>query len=161
MLKKYGFLFASLGILIAGLILLVAVGMRYTTIVLLFIGIICTICSMFVSLPTSFEKETNKTSIEESEETKNSEEKHHEHKGNANLENTTTSQRKHKIVCKYCKTRFPCTNDNCPHCGAPVEIESLTPECLTPVPHSKEESPEEKEYKVSKKKTAKTKKNKI
>ena len=115
---------------------------------------------MFVSLPTSFEKETNKTSIEESEETNNSEEKHHEHKGNIHLANTTTSQRKHKIVCKYCKTRFPCTNDNCPHCGAPVEIESLTPECLTPVPHSKEESPEEKEYKVSQKKTAKTKKNK-
>ncbi len=158
MLKKYRFLFASLGILIAGLILLVAVGMRYTTIVLLFIGIICTICSMFVSLPTSFEKQTNKTSIEESEETNNSEEKHHEHKGNANLENTTTSQRKHKIVCKYCKTRFPCTNDNCPHCGAPVEIESLTPECLTPVPHSKEEQTKEISNKEAKTKTTRTKK---
>ena len=96
--------------------------------------------------------------IEESQETNNSEEKHHEHKGNANLENTTTSQRKHKIVCKYCKTRFPCTNDNCPHCGAPVEIESLTPECLTPVPHSKEEQTKEISNKEAKTKTTRTKK---
>ena len=158
MLKKYGFLFASLGILIAGLILLVAGGMTYPTIVLLFIGIICTICSMFVSLPTSFEKETNKTSLEENGETNNSEEKSCEQQGKTNLENTTTNQRKHKIVCKYCKTRFACTNDNCPHCGAPVETDSLTPECLTPVPHSKEEQPKEISNKEEKTKTTRTKK---
>lgn len=150
MLKKYGFLFGSLAVLVVGLIYLLASGMSYTTLVILLIGILCTVASMFASLPThteakSDEEEQSKESPKEVE---------------VAPKPIVLSAKKHKIVCKYCKNRFPCTADNCPHCGAPVDVSSLSPECLEPVPHEKEIStviPKTETLETNKKKTNKNK----
>lgn len=136
MFKKYGFLFGSLAVLVAGLICLLTSGMTYPTLVVLLIGVLCTIASMFASLPLPDEQSDIKAK-KEIPSTKN------------NCENNSMTVvspvRKHKILCKYCKNRFPCTEDKCPHCGAPVDISSLTPECLEPVPHEKKVSTQETE----------------
>lgn len=150
MLKKYGFLFGSLAVLVVGLICLLAGGMGYTTLVILLIGILCTVTSMFASLPTHTEEQSD-----EEEQSKESPKEVEVAPKPAVL-----SAKKHKIVCKYCKNRFPCTADNCPHCGAPVDVSSLSPECLEPVPHEKEIStvtPKTETPKTNKKKTSKSK----
>ena len=148
MLKKYGFLFGSLAVLVIGLICLLASGMTYPTLVILLIGVLCTIASMFASLPMPDEQ------IDNTDEKKNFE------KDSCKSKETPVvlPAKKHKIVCKYCKNRFPCTADKCPHCGAPVDIASLTPECLAPIPHEKKiEISTPKTTEKNKKKTAKNK----
>lgn len=153
MLKKYGFLFGSLAVLVVGLICLLASGMGYTTLVLLLIGILCTVASMFASLPTQ-DYEQNDTDTKEGQLKEGPPTKEVE----SEAKPTLLPEKKHKIVCKYCKNRFPCTADNCPHCGAPVDVASLSPECLEVVPHEKEmlnETP--KTTSTSKKKTNKNK----
>lgn len=151
MFKKFGFLFGSLAVLVVGLICLLASGMGYTTLVLLLIGILCTVASMFASLPTQdYEQNDTDTTEEQSKESPKEVE--------VAAKPTLLPAKKHKIVCKYCKNRFPCTADNCPHCGAPVDVASLSPECLEVVPHEKEmlnETP--KTTSTSKKKTNKNK----
>lgn len=151
MLKKYGFLFGSLAVLVVGLICLLASGMGYTTLVLLLIGILCTVASMFASLPTQdYEQSDTDTKEEQSKESPKEVE--------VAPKQVMLPAKKHKIVCKYCKNRFPCTADNCPHCGAPVDVTSLSPECLEVVPHEKEMSDETpKTTSTSKKKTNKNK----
>ena len=151
MLKKYGFLFGSLAVLVVGLICLLASGMGYTTLVLLLIGILCTVASMFASLPTQdYEQSDTDTKEEQSKESPKEVE--------VAPKQVMLPAKKHKIVCKYCKNRFPCTADNCPHCGAPVDVTSLSPECLEVVPHEKEMSDETpKTTSTSKKKTSKNK----
>ncbi len=151
MLKKYGFLFGSLAVLVVGLICLLASGMGYTTLVLLLIGILCTVASMFASLPTQdYEQSDTDTKEEQSKESPKEVE--------VAPKPIVLPAKKHKIVCKYCKNRFPCTADNCPHCGAPVDVTSLSPECLEVVPHEKEMSDETpKTTSTSKKKTSKNK----
>lgn len=131
MLKKYGFLFGSLAVLVTGLVCLVASGMTYPTIILLSMGVICTISSMFVSLPYPHEKEPS----EPSQPAQRAAQKDSSQL-EANAKPVVLPSRKHKIVCKYCKNRFPCTLDNCPHCGAPVDVSSLSPECMEVVPHA-------------------------
>ena len=131
MLKKYGFLFGSLAVLVVGLVCLVASGMTYPAIILLSIGVICTISSMFVSLPYPHEKESSEPLQPAQGATQEA-----SPQPEANAKTVVLPNKKHKIVCKYCKNRFPCTMDNCPHCGAPVDVASLSPECMEVVPHA-------------------------
>lgn len=155
MFKKFGFLFGSLAVLVVGLICLLASGMGYTTLVLLLIGILCTVASMFASLPTQdYEQNDTDTKEEQSKESPPTKEVESAAKP------TLLPAKKHKIVCKYCKNRFPCTADNCPHCGAPVDVASLSPECLEVVPHEKEISNVETKTETTKTNKNKTSKNK-
>ncbi len=148
MFKKYGFLFGSLAILVVGLICLLTGGMTYTTLVILLIGVLCTVASMFASLPMP------------DEQTEFTEEKKPPAKNTCESKEIpiVMPARKHKILCKYCKNRFPCTEDKCPHCGAPVDVSSLTPECLEPIPHEKKiETEMPKTTEKNKKSTTKNK----
>lgn len=152
MLKKYGFLFGSLAVLVAGLICLLASGMGYTTLVLLLVGIFCTVASMFASLPTHTDAKPDTDEEEQPKESSKDVE--------VAPKPVILPTKKHKIVCKYCKNRFPCTADNCPHCGAPVDVSSLSPECLEPVPHEKEISTVASETETPKTTSKKTSKKK-